>query len=447
MDARDEGERMTEVVVVGAGVAGLTAAYRLRRDGFGVTVLEASDHVGGRMRTEARDGYRMDTGAYLLSTKYERMRALIDELGLGSAVEPGSDVLGILRDGRVHRVGASVLAGARSRALSWRAKLAAARMVLDARRLGSRLDWFELSRASAADDESAADYALRRGGRELLDHVVDPVMRVCFMDSSDRISKVDLLFAVNNFFGAGLFNLRDGIGSLPDELARRVDVRLGTRVTEVRERPDGVTVARDGAPDIEADACVLTLGAREMATVHPGLPGELRAAVARLRYVRYLVVKLALRRPPAEPALALLVPAVEDAEVCAIELDHNKLPACCPPGTGMASLYWHVDRSEALWDRPDDEVVDRAVTACGPYLPGLADDLAFGHVVRWDPGWVLPAPGGYADMRLLARSRETSRRVHLAGDYFGGSTTNSALCSGERAAEHVRRALGGAPGR
>ena len=432
---------MAEVVVVGAGIAGLTAAYRLRQAGHRVTVLEASQRVGGRMATEERGGFRMDTGAYLLSTKYERMRALIGELGLSGAVRQGSDVLGIVRDGTVHRVGASVLGAARTRALSWSAKLAAARMVLDAKRLGSRLDWFELSRASSADVESAAGYALRRGNREVLDHLVDPVMRVCFMDSSDRISAVDLLFAINNFFGAGLFNLRDGVGSLPAELAKHVEVRFGTRVQGVEEHDGGVTVGCAGGEVLEADACVLTLGAREMAAVHPGLAPELRDAVGRLRYVRYLVVKLALSTPPAEPALALLVPAVENRDLCAIELDHNKLAGSCPPGKGMASVYWHVDWTEKMWDAPDEEIVNLSVKACAGLLPDIEGTVEFGHVVRWDPGWVLPAPGGYTDMRLLARSRERARRIHLAGDYFGGSTTNSALCSGERAAEHVGRAL------
>ncbi|HEY1972107.1 MAG TPA: FAD-dependent oxidoreductase [Pseudonocardia sp.] len=198
-----------------------------------------------------------------------------------------------------------------------------------------------------------------------------------------------------------------------------MDVRLGQRVTEVKEEAGGVTVSRAGADEIHADACVIALGAREMASIHPGLAPELREAVGRLRYVRYLVVKLALREPPAEPALALLVPEVEDREVCAIELDHNKSARSCPPGTGMASLYWHVDRTEALWESPDEEIVELAVKDCAPYLPEIPEALRFGHVVRWDPGWVLPAPGGYSDMRLLARARVSARRIHLAGDYFG----------------------------
>ena len=52
-----------KVIVVGAGMAGLAAAYRLRQAGVDVTVLESSDHVGGRLGTDSRDGYMIERGA------------------------------------------------------------------------------------------------------------------------------------------------------------------------------------------------------------------------------------------------------------------------------------------------------------------------------------------------------------------------------------------------
>ena len=69
---------MTErAVVVGAGIAGLTAAFRLKEAGFAVTVLEADDHVGGRMASIERDGFLMDTAAAILPTTYTQMVKLI----------------------------------------------------------------------------------------------------------------------------------------------------------------------------------------------------------------------------------------------------------------------------------------------------------------------------------------------------------------------------------
>ena len=91
------------VIVIGAGVAGLTAAYRLRTAGLGVTVLESAGRVGGRMSTLTRDGYRVDLGASLLPTSYRQMLALIADAGLAGEITTTSSLFGLIRDGRVHR--------------------------------------------------------------------------------------------------------------------------------------------------------------------------------------------------------------------------------------------------------------------------------------------------------------------------------------------------------
>ena len=71
-----------KVIVVGAGMAGLAAAYRLRKAGADVTVLESNDHVGGRVRTETSDGYLIERGAQLITSTYRNALGLVKELGL-----------------------------------------------------------------------------------------------------------------------------------------------------------------------------------------------------------------------------------------------------------------------------------------------------------------------------------------------------------------------------
>ncbi len=67
-----------DVVVVGAGLAGLTCARELERDGLDVVVLEKSDAVGGRVRTDVVDGYRCDRGFQLLNPAYPAVKQLVD---------------------------------------------------------------------------------------------------------------------------------------------------------------------------------------------------------------------------------------------------------------------------------------------------------------------------------------------------------------------------------
>ena len=87
-----------KVVVVGAGMAGLSAAYRLRQAGVDVTVLESSDHVGGRLGTDSRDGYKIERGAQLITSTYRNAIGLVKELGLEAELRPTSPWMAIVKD-------------------------------------------------------------------------------------------------------------------------------------------------------------------------------------------------------------------------------------------------------------------------------------------------------------------------------------------------------------
>ena len=84
---------MSGAVVVGAGLAGLACAVRLHEAGVPVQVLEASDGVGGRTRTDSVDGFRLDRGFQVFNTAYPEARSVLDIRALdavASSPERGS---------------------------------------------------------------------------------------------------------------------------------------------------------------------------------------------------------------------------------------------------------------------------------------------------------------------------------------------------------------------
>ncbi|MFT5349595.1 MAG: oxygen-dependent protoporphyrinogen oxidase, partial [Gammaproteobacteria bacterium] len=74
------------VTVIGAGIAGLTAAYRLKQKGFSVKVLEAKPAVGGRMTQRMEHGMSYNSGARLCYSFYTEVNKLINELGLQNSL-------------------------------------------------------------------------------------------------------------------------------------------------------------------------------------------------------------------------------------------------------------------------------------------------------------------------------------------------------------------------
>lgn len=73
----NENDEDNQVIVVGAGIAGLTAAYHLQENGVDVNVLEASSRVDGRIVTDFVDGYIIDGGAQFLSSAYPILSSII----------------------------------------------------------------------------------------------------------------------------------------------------------------------------------------------------------------------------------------------------------------------------------------------------------------------------------------------------------------------------------
>src|SRR5271155_286272 len=92
---------MTEVVIIGAGLAGLPCARSLESAGIPVTLLEAADGPGGRVRTDVVEGFRLDRGFQVMLTAYPEAKRLLDYTALQlKKFEPGALVW---HGGKFHR--------------------------------------------------------------------------------------------------------------------------------------------------------------------------------------------------------------------------------------------------------------------------------------------------------------------------------------------------------
>ncbi len=125
-------------VVAGAGIAGLTAAYRLQQAGWEVEVFEAEPRAGGRVETVVQHGYCVDTGATAFAARYPVATQLAKELDL--RIVETAPYLGVYRDGRVRllRLDRLIRSGLRTDVLSLSTKLRLARVVFDVARASLR---------------------------------------------------------------------------------------------------------------------------------------------------------------------------------------------------------------------------------------------------------------------------------------------------------------------
>jgi protoporphyrinogen/coproporphyrinogen III oxidase len=433
-------------VVVGAGLAGLTAAHRLQRAGWEVDVFEREAKPGGRVETHRIDGYTIDTGATAVGSGYDAYLELAAELGV--RLIPSAQSLAIPRQGRLHLLAMDrmVRSGLSTRLLSPAAKLRTLRLAADLIRAKRRgyLDNTDLGRAAAIDNETAATYARRVLGDELCEYLVAPLTRTMMVADPERISKVQMFSGIVNAFGGRWQSPEGGAATMAAALASRLRVRTRCEVERLSEEAGGVSVAwrdADGAPHAQdyaaaVLACPLPVAVRVA-------PEAYRPPLARLSerldYTQTITVSLGTTRRPACPALMVLIPPSEDPEIALFFLDHNKSSARAPAGHGLFTLYFEMDAAPRRLDDSDEVLVERAARTLLSSFPELAGTIDFTHVRRWSTALPHVKEGAFAEIGRFVDGLDPAARVQFAGDYMSETGMNTAIALGARAADNLAR--------
>ncbi|UED87360.1 protoporphyrinogen/coproporphyrinogen oxidase [Streptomyces profundus] len=434
-----------DVAVVGAGIAGLSAATELRRAGREVRVFEALDRVGGRMRSLRQNGFTIDEGAEQISAQgYRATWQLVRRAGLRPAEVPriGRGV-GVWRNGRAHvGVGGSlaVLTGA---GLAPRARLDLARFLAWTARAGDLLDCDHPERGPLGA-ATVAEFA-RRYHPDLHDYLLQPLTGAFFGWHTARSTAgpaVSLLREVGPVSAWRTY--RDGMDTLARRLAARLDVTTGSPVREIVA--DGNTARLTvGGRTLTARAVVVAVPAPVAFQLCVNAPDEERRFLDACSFTPVLKVSCALRRPLAPRArgalYVLLTPEAEEDTLAGIVVDHAKHPGRAPAGRGLLSLIASPRQVPALLGAPPDEVVHRLTRAGERFVPGLTEALLEARVHAFAHGLPEATPAALG-LRAAFQDRPPGP-VEYAGDWVMlRPASEGAVRSGALAAARVLSRLG-----
>ncbi|MHB9862367.1 NAD(P)/FAD-dependent oxidoreductase [Streptomyces sp. YIM S03343] len=425
-----------DVVVVGAGIAGLSAAQRLTSAGVSTVVLEAAPCTGGRMSTEKVDGFRLDRIGQLLSTAYPELRLAP---GLHNLVlRPFAPGVLLHSDGRRHRAGAPAVGrSARGalhvvRALASAPRSAAVPAPRAGAPVGGAMDQARLGNALAriastpverllARPELPAGQALAARGVPVrtIDGFLRPLLAALLCDPELTTSSRCADLALRAFAAGRLCLPEGGAEALPELMVRALPpgtVRTGVRVTSVSTT--SVTTAEHG--EIRCRAVLLATGAREAAELLPGLRVPDFHPVTVVHHTTDL---------PPDTGAALLLDADRGGPVAHTAVISEVDPSRAPAGRTLIS-------STVLGPPPQD--VDTAVRMHLSRLYGTStrrwETLAVHHTAEAVPA-MRPPHDHRRPVRLLAG-------LYVCGDHRDTSTVQGALHSGHRAATALLTDLG-----
>jgi phytoene dehydrogenase-like protein len=287
-------ETRPDVVIVGAGLAGLACALRLHETGARLRVLEASDGVGGRVRTDVVDGFRLDRGFQVLLTAYPEARRVLDYPALdlrpflpGALVRHSSHFHEFSDPWRrPSRLWPTLTAGVGTLADRFRMVRFRSRT-----QRGSLEDLFLRPETSAAERLHAEGFSA-----EMIDAFFRPFFGGILLDRSLSASSRMLEFVFRMMAGGDVVLPAAGMGAIPEQMAARLPagtIRLGAHVASAGPRE----VRLDSGEAIGGDAVVIATEGPEAARLG-GLPAPGSRPVTCLYFA-------AERAPVAEPILVL----------------------------------------------------------------------------------------------------------------------------------------------
>ena len=453
------------VAVVGGGIAGLTAAHRLHARGAQVTVIEADDRLGGKLRTSAFAGRLVDEGADAFLLRVPWALELCRELGIaGELVNPSTRNAYVYNRGELRPLPPQLMG------VPTDLDAVAAAGHLSDEGLDRLRDDLTLGPTPpGTDDESIAAVIGRRLGEEALNRLVDPLVGginagdtrrlslravVPQLDSASRDAARPSLVEACRALLAGAAPTADGpVFAAPaagmERLVRGltsalggVTVRLGRRV-EALEPPNSAgrhVLHLDDGTAVDADAVILAVPPHAAAPLLRAAAPAGADLVVVIEHASVAIVTLAVRpgdigRPL--DASGFLVPRVERTALTACSWTSTKWAHLDPEhGDGTVVLRASVGRhgGDRAFDLDDDDLValvldDLALTMA---LTGAPTEV---RLSRWPQGFPQYAPGHLE--RIDAVERDLPRSLALAGAGMQGVGVPACIRSGEDAAQRV----------
>ena len=476
---------MTDVVVIGGGIAGLATAYELSRRGISFLVLEAAPRAGGVIVSERVDEFTIDGGPDSLLVQKPEAIALCREIGLGDRLVSTKPprLAYVQRGGHLHALPAASVFGIptrigpflRTRLFTWAGKM----------RMGAEL--FVPKRTDSAD-ESIGSFMRRRFGSEATAYLAEPLMAGIHAGDVNRLSMQALfprLVEAERTHGSVLRAFRinarlkprapwrstereasskrssgslerqasaerseSAFKSLPGGLSELVralvhtigesHVRIGTEITSIVGR--GPFALWSGAVKV-ADARVLVFATPAYATADllEDRDPDLARRCREIRYSSSVTVALGFKRDAVSHPLngsGFVVPRGEKNGILAATWLSSKWPGRAPDDRVLMRAFAGGARDPWAIDESDAELIERSLDALRPVL-GIAGEPLLTRVYRFDRASAQHDVGHLERAAAIDRALARHAGLFITGSGFRGVGIPDCIADGRRTAAQV----------
>lgn len=452
-----------DILVIGAGVSGLSTAYHLTRSGQNVLVLEAAERLGGVIGTQNIDGWQFETGPNTLM-RTPALNALLSELDL-----------------EVEAIAANEMAKKRFVVKNGHpVALPGGPLELLTSTLFGLGDLFHLAREPwikpAATEETIAQFVRRRLGQGFLDWAVDPFVSGVYAGDPERLSvraATPQIYALEQAYGSlirgglakmkarklphangtppekkGLISFPGGMGMLIDRLADRIReskqgrIQTTTSITTLTQTPEGIwqATAADGS-QFQAKQVVLAIPAAAAARLVAPLNANLADLLSTIEYPPVTAVVLGFdRQQVAHPlnGFGMLIPGLEKRQTLGVLFSSTLFAHRAPADKVLLTAFIGGRRRPEAAEGDDDTLIQRVQADLSPLL-GIQGSPEFAHIQRWSQAIPQYELGYLERLQTIDAENRALPGLHLSGNWRTGIAVGDCLVGGATLAQTISR--------
>ena len=453
-----------KILILGAGISGLTTAYWLHKEGYDVTVLEKKSEVGGSMESFWEKGYLFDRGPNSGLETSPLIRTLVDDLNLNDqfiyASKAGNKRY-ILRDNHLHPLPMNPMAFIKTKLFSTAAKLRLFAEPL----IGKSNDGYY---------QSISDFVIRRLGREFLDYAINPFVAGVYAGNPDNLSVKSAfpkLYALEEDYGgliigsiksikkrkqraekskqsAQMFSFSDGMQVLPKAIKAKLGEKVITsaEVTSLQKNKNGYTVNFNymgSLKKIDCDILHSTLPAYVAADLFKDIDEKLFKHLSEIYYPPVIVLFLGYSKSVIGQPLdgfGYLIPEKEKKSFLGAIWSSVIFPNRSNENKAAFTLFIGGARNPEI-ENSDKEIIINKVKAEFQQLMKITGKPDFESYRYWSKAIPQYNIGYIEHENYFDEFEKNNPGIVIGGNYRGGISVGDCIKNSELVAEKIKSSL------
>ena len=337
----------TTVVVIGAGISGLTCAYELQSAGFDVHVIEKEAWVGGRMSTRQKGSLPFDFGADHLGNIYEQMKKYCQKFGIAwvPMIDPS---YGIYRDGKILPI---------YKATKWLDRM---RFAFFSSRLGNDIDFFNTSTAAKYDTDNSYDFIKKVAGQDTADYLAEGLTSAYQFHRAREAGKGALMAymqSVKNAHGLwALHKTQGGMIALSKAFAERLPVTLSAPVLEVTPHPGGYSFVKTAEFTKQPQIVVMACTANVTNKILKNQTEKQKKLLDFIQYAPTISLSYSVYADILPKETVVFTPYVQSQTVSSYTNQKMKGEEFIKDGKSLVRVWLHDECAKKIFDKPDNEI-------------------------------------------------------------------------------------------